>query len=175
MEDAIEIALRSNHDHGLRRTRADIANAIKIALTTFPDWTDRRIAETVGVIPSTVAAHQKKLRKSVVQIKQQTRTGKDGRQYRARKGTAKDAETGKPEGAEQAAHDTQPKSVKGAEAAEAASGVEQSQRKLTELKLSLSTIDDMLDDLEDVVCVTIGTFPTAVAQPRGKWRRSPAA
>ena len=58
--EAIEMAIRSNHDHGVQRTPADVDNAIKMALERFGDRTDRYLAEMVGVSPTTISSHRKK-------------------------------------------------------------------------------------------------------------------
>src|ERR1051325_2176877 len=47
--DALKYSLSSNHKHGLRRTNADKRHAVSLALSEFPRWSDRAVAELVGV------------------------------------------------------------------------------------------------------------------------------
>lgn len=75
--EAFVLALRLNSIHGLPLTRRDRRDAVVKLLQSFPDWSDRRLALTAGVSPSTVAAVR---RSSAVQIEQPNiRTGLDGR------------------------------------------------------------------------------------------------
>ncbi len=39
----------SNQGHGLKRTNADKRSAVEVVLNLHPEWSDRRIAEFVGV------------------------------------------------------------------------------------------------------------------------------
>ena len=47
--DAIEHALKANNSHGLRRTNADKARCVEVALEHFRDRSDRALAELCGV------------------------------------------------------------------------------------------------------------------------------
>lgn len=48
-EEAFADALSGNHGHGRRMTNKDKREAVKKAIKQFPDWSDRKIAELVGV------------------------------------------------------------------------------------------------------------------------------
>lgn len=53
-EEAQWHACAENRTHGLRRTRADIERAVKLALRLRPNESDRKLAEHCGVVVSTV-------------------------------------------------------------------------------------------------------------------------
>ena len=63
--DALKYSLASNHSHGLRRSNADKQHAIEIALKEFAGWSDRAVAELVGVSQPTVSAHRRQLKKTI--------------------------------------------------------------------------------------------------------------
>ena len=64
------IALRDNRKNGLRMTNEDKRHAVEIMLgdPEWKDWSDRKIADTIGVDGKTVAAHRKKLSAEIPQI-----------------------------------------------------------------------------------------------------------
>jgi hypothetical protein len=49
LEDALKFALGANRTNGIFRSTEDKRNCVKIALAKWPEWSDRRIAETCGV------------------------------------------------------------------------------------------------------------------------------
>ena len=60
-EDALRAALAANATHGLSRSNADKQNAVKLALTHFPQSSDKAIAKIVGVSDRMVAAWRQKV------------------------------------------------------------------------------------------------------------------
>lgn len=58
LEDAQVAACGENRKHGIRRSRKDVENAIKKLLELRPDWSDRQIAEHVGVHHQTVGKYR---------------------------------------------------------------------------------------------------------------------
>jgi len=76
--DAQYFALMANK-HGLPLTTADRANAVKRALRLHPEFSDRKIADDLGVSPTTVGKYRIELQPGV-QNGQSIRIGKDGRQ-----------------------------------------------------------------------------------------------
>lgn len=70
--DAILHAVGSNATHGVRRTRADKRKAVKTILSDeeWKTWTDRKIAQHVGVSPTTVGNIRSELNHSSVQTGQ---------------------------------------------------------------------------------------------------------
>jgi hypothetical protein len=46
---ALELALKANNGHGLRRTNADKRRSLEIAWKEYPEWTSNRVAELCGV------------------------------------------------------------------------------------------------------------------------------
>jgi hypothetical protein len=78
---ALDIALSKNRQHGLPMTRADKHKAVKMALTAWPDLSNRAIAQKAGVSDPFVA----KLRPSGANVSTSTRTGADGKSYPAEK------------------------------------------------------------------------------------------
>lgn len=83
-EDAILNALASNWTHGLRRTNADKRRSVEMAVDLRPKWTDRRIADLVGVSHNFVNEVRRVL--SSDDNTQEHREGKDGREYKSTKG-----------------------------------------------------------------------------------------
>lgn len=84
--DAIAYAVGANKTNGLRRTNADKQMAVRAALSLerLATWSDRAIAELVGVAPNTVGA----MREPGAQFAQLTPNrvkGKDGKSYPAPK------------------------------------------------------------------------------------------
>ena len=63
--DAILYACGANHDHGLRRTRADVRRAITTLVTDdeWKSWANRAIADMVGCSPTTVGTIRDQLSK----------------------------------------------------------------------------------------------------------------
>ena len=78
--DALKFSLAANHSHGLRRTNADKQHAIEIALKEFTDWSDRRIADLVGVTQPTVSAQRRELKDFI--SCDEGRLGRDGKRRR---------------------------------------------------------------------------------------------
>ena len=66
-KDALRFALSANSTHGLPRTNADKRNAVKIALETFPDLSNRAIAEICAVSAPFVGDHRPADNASAVQ------------------------------------------------------------------------------------------------------------
>lgn len=58
-KDALLFAASANAGHGLRRTNADKRKAVSLVLAACPRWSDRKIAEAVGVDNKTVGAARK--------------------------------------------------------------------------------------------------------------------
>src|SRR4051812_38681241 len=56
LEDAMVEAIRLNVCHGKPLTRQERRAAVGRVLSVKPEWSDRRIAETCGVSPRTVAS-----------------------------------------------------------------------------------------------------------------------
>ena len=79
-EDARWYAIGANAAHGLRRSNADKAKAVHMALWARPGLSDRAIAEHVGVSPSTVEKYRSGLENEGLVSNLDSRTGKDGRQ-----------------------------------------------------------------------------------------------
>ena len=80
--DAIAYAVGANKTNGLRRTNADKQMAVRAALSLerLASWSDRAIAELVGVSPPTVASMRSPTEK-LLQLNGTTekRTGRDGK------------------------------------------------------------------------------------------------
>ena len=81
-QDALRHALGANQTHGLRRTNADKQRCVRLALEHFAKMSDRGVAELCGVDHHMVSKQRKLLGKTPNSA---TRTGKDGKQYRASK------------------------------------------------------------------------------------------
>lgn len=64
-KDALLFAASANASHGLRRTNADKRKAVALLLAAYPKWSDRKIAEAVGVHNETVGTVRKRLTESV--------------------------------------------------------------------------------------------------------------
>ncbi|NEV64141.1 ParB/RepB/Spo0J family partition protein [Thiorhodococcus minor] len=82
--DALLHAVGANRAHGLRRTNADKRRAVETLLRDeeWSRWSDRRIAEQVGVSDKTVAAVRRELRNcgiSAVGGESEKRVGADGK------------------------------------------------------------------------------------------------
>ena len=79
--DALKHALKANATHGHRRSNEDKRRAIEIALREFPKLSGRAIARLCGVDNKTVEA----VRPAVEEVPHVARTGRDGKQYPARR------------------------------------------------------------------------------------------
>lgn len=79
---AFLFSLGANAEHGLRRTNKDIKRAVERCLARFSGYTDRQVAKVCKVDHKTVKAHRPD---PVGEVPQQTRTGADGKQYKAKK------------------------------------------------------------------------------------------
>lgn len=64
-KDALLYAASANASHGLRRTHADKRRAIELVLAAFPKWSDRKVADAVGVHNETVGGVRKRVTESV--------------------------------------------------------------------------------------------------------------
>ncbi len=88
--EALDYAAGANMFHGLALSREERRRAIEIRLKLHPDWSDRRLAESLGVGRETVA----KLRRALVEANQipdaATRIGSDGKEYPAYVGLPRD-------------------------------------------------------------------------------------
>ncbi len=81
--DALWYALGANQAHGLRMSRADVRQAISLAVREFPNRSNREIAKQIGCSHVTVGDERKAL-ETVGQVDQlKSRTGADGKQYPA--------------------------------------------------------------------------------------------
>jgi transposase-like protein/uncharacterized ParB-like nuclease family protein/DNA-binding Lrp family transcriptional regulator len=95
--DALLLAVGENATHGLRRTRADIQKAIALLLQDpeWGTWTDRKVAELVGVDHKTVGAQRRRLEETGKLEASDIRVGLDGRTY-AVTGASPESETSDP-------------------------------------------------------------------------------
>ena len=86
-EDAQWYAVAANQTHGLRRSNADKAKAVKVALKhpKGAKMSDRKIAEYVGVTDKTVAKYRAELEGRSEIPNAETRTDTAGREQPARK------------------------------------------------------------------------------------------
>jgi hypothetical protein len=78
-DDALLFSLSANNKHGLRRTNADKRHCIKLALATWPEWSDRRIANICGVSPDTIGRVRRELSESDSCLECNKRIGADGK------------------------------------------------------------------------------------------------
>ncbi len=92
LEDARWRSLGANKTHGLRRTNADKAKAVRKALKLRADLSDRAIAEHVGVDHKTVARYREAVdqRQMLANGRGEIphlpgRAGRDGKRYPARR------------------------------------------------------------------------------------------
>lgn len=85
--DAIAYAVGANKTNGLRRTNADKQMAVRAALSLerLASWSDRAIAELVGVDGKTVAAMRAPAGAEIPQLTPNRVKGKDGKSYPAPK------------------------------------------------------------------------------------------
>lgn len=74
---AVQAALQSNHTNGLHRTREMKREYVRLALTEFPDWSDRALAALCGVTDKLVGVVADELR-----IDRTSRLGADGKTRR---------------------------------------------------------------------------------------------
>ena len=92
--DALRFALSANSSHGLKRTNADKRRSVVLALSEWPDLSDRSIADLCAVSQPLVGA----MRSEVITVitshePPPTRTGRDGKSYRAKKEKKKKSPT----------------------------------------------------------------------------------
>jgi len=83
LQDARWFSYATNQAHGLRRSNADKAKAVRQALKhpTGVTMSDRQIAEHIGVTAPTVAKYRAELEATVKNLQSASkRTGKDGKQ-----------------------------------------------------------------------------------------------
>ena len=88
---AILNAMASNQSHGLKRTHADKRRAVTQTLKIVPEWSDRKIAEHLGVNNTFVGDVRREVHPDVsindtLQAAREVekRTGRDGKQYTAK-------------------------------------------------------------------------------------------
>ena len=81
LEDAVWASLTANRTHGVRRSNADKAEAVKRALKARPELSDPLIAEHVGVSPNMVLKYREEMESRSQIAKVTGRTGKDGKSY----------------------------------------------------------------------------------------------
>ena len=74
---ALAAALQANFAHGLPLTLADRTRAASRLIGIHPDWSDRRIAATVGLSPKTAGAVRRRRSEEIPQTTE--RIGRDGR------------------------------------------------------------------------------------------------
>lgn len=75
--DAFVFGLKLNSKHGLPLSKSDRLVAAERMVTLHPDWSDRAVAELVGMAPRTVSGVRKRVGDSLPQFA--ARLGKDGR------------------------------------------------------------------------------------------------
>jgi len=93
-EDCVKLALSANQTHGLRRSNKDKRQCVSTAIKTWPDISNRHIAEMMGVDDKTVGTIRKELEEECAVAPTPVRTGKDDKKQSSEK---KDSE---PSGAE---------------------------------------------------------------------------
>lgn len=76
-DEAFLLAVRANMSHGLPLSLADREAAALRILAWFPSWSDRAIADVVGLAPSTIAATRGRSTDHSTQLN--ARVGRDGR------------------------------------------------------------------------------------------------
>lgn len=76
-DDAFVLAVQCNNNHGLPLSLADRTAAAARIVGSHPDWSDRRIAEVVGLSAATVRAVR--MRSTDDSAQSNTRLGRDGR------------------------------------------------------------------------------------------------
>ena len=79
--DALRYALGANSTNGIYRSNADKRNAVEIALEEWPDMSNSVIAELCRVSINLVSRHRIVMEKNERIARQDTVTGKDGKQY----------------------------------------------------------------------------------------------
>lgn len=85
MRGAILWAAAANRENGVRRTRADVRKAIRMALEASPEWSDRSIAHHIGCDHKTVGAEREATVGNSPPLHAPTRIGLDGVSQPARK------------------------------------------------------------------------------------------
>lgn len=91
-EQAIEAAAKANHDKfhlALKRTAADRSRAAKMLLGVHPEWTDRKVAQEIGVSPTTVGELRAALEAEGVE-QPKVRVSKDGKKIAIKPKEAKE-------------------------------------------------------------------------------------
>lgn len=83
--DALWFALGANKANGQRPTRGDVRHAVLLALMTWPEYTQEKIAQQVGCARSMIAYYKIQFVESDKLNPLSTVTGKDGKQYPTRK------------------------------------------------------------------------------------------
>jgi hypothetical protein len=82
LEDARWLAASANQGHGARRTNADKANAVRMALDMRPNMSNRVLADHCGVSESFVRTQRDAARTNCVLNAVETRIGADGKERR---------------------------------------------------------------------------------------------
>jgi hypothetical protein len=106
--EALKFALQANTRHGLRRSNADKRRAVSLALTAFPNLSDRGIAELCAVTADLVGA----VRQVSTVDTCAKRTGRDGKNYPTQKNMRQEAVVAS---SVAASSDTEPTSVDSAQ------------------------------------------------------------
>lgn len=85
--EAIAFACGANASHGLRRTNADKRRSVALALSAFPNDSNRKIADMCGVGDTLVHeirdAQQVPLKGTCHKTTEKTRVGRDGKEYKS--------------------------------------------------------------------------------------------
>lgn len=96
-DDARWHAAGANTQHGLKRTNADKAKAVRLALALRPNLSDRKIAMHCGVSDKTVAALRAKMSGAEIpHLNDEPRLGRDGKMYPARRPDPREEATQSP-------------------------------------------------------------------------------
>lgn len=88
--EALAFALSANKAHGLRYTPADKRRAIELALAQWPGMSNNSIAEYIGCSGMTVSKVREERATGSQSGNLKTVTGKDGKQYPAKRPTVRD-------------------------------------------------------------------------------------
>ncbi|HET7624383.1 MAG TPA: ParB N-terminal domain-containing protein [Verrucomicrobiae bacterium] len=95
--DALKFSLRANALHGLKRTNADKRHSVELALSEWPQWSDRALADACAVSFTLVADVRKTQVQESCTSESALRIGRDGKQYPVKQSSTgqSSAESGK--------------------------------------------------------------------------------
>ena len=79
--DALDYAVMANLSHGLPLTRAERRRVVETRLRIHPDWSDRRLAEEMGIGRELISRVRKQLVEAGQLPAAPTRVGADGKTY----------------------------------------------------------------------------------------------